>query len=71
LSAGSGFGFVEESCFRAKVKAEEHQDRQPPGGCRLQDLRSRRISARAFPIGRNLSIEQESLKIKELEQVLG
>jgi hypothetical protein len=52
LSAGSGFGFVEESCFRAKVKAEEYQDRQPPGEIRLQGLGSR-----PFPIEGNHSME--------------
>ncbi|MGI8569860.1 MAG: hypothetical protein ACR2KT_12750 [Methylocella sp.] len=66
----AGFGFVEESCFRAKVKVLEHQDRQSPGGFRLQGLGSRCMSAQAFPIGWNPSIEQESLKLKELEHVL-
>src|SRR6202040_2768867 len=45
LLLSAGFGFVEESCCRAKVKSVQHQDRQPLGGFRLQGLGSRRISA--------------------------
>jgi hypothetical protein len=61
LSAGSGFDLVEESGFRAKLKAAEHQDRQPPGGFRF--------APGAFPLTRfptegNHAIEKASLKIK-------
>jgi hypothetical protein len=68
VSAGSGFGFVEESCFCAKVKAVEHQDRQPPSGFRLQDLARGAFPRACFRIEWNHSIEKESRKIKELER---
>jgi hypothetical protein len=54
--------FAEESCFCAKVKAVEHQDRQPPSGFRLQDLGSRRISVRAFPRAKSKSWSRSSAK---------
>jgi len=66
-SVGSGFGFVEESRFRAKVKAVEHRQA-------LADFVCKAWVGGAFParfaIERNHPIEQESLKINELEQVL-
>jgi hypothetical protein len=67
LSAGSGFDLVEESGFRAKIKAVEHQDRQPPGGFRFAPGA---FPLTRFPIEWNHSIEKASLKIKSRSRSL-